>query len=100
MPLSSAAQTAVDHVNGLVDADKVEAARALQGANPDLFPNTDKDRLKIWLALVAGMFVLAITSVIAATVLAMNKKDFSAVIALGTAVVGGLFGLFAKGPTG
>lgn len=99
MPLSQAARDAVNGVNALTDDDKKEAAQILQVANPDLFPKSDKDRMVIWLTLVIGMFVLAVAAVIASTVLALNKKDFSAVIALGTAVVGGLFGLFAKGPT-
>jgi hypothetical protein len=99
MPLSPAARDAVNGLNTLTDEDKKEAARVLQVANPEIFPQNDKDRMVIWLAMVIGMFVLAVAAVVASTILALNKKDFSAVIALGTAVVGGLFGLFAKGPT-
>jgi len=97
--LSTAAHDAFKQVNDLGDDDKKSAAQALLEANPDLFPKSDKARLRIWLTLVIGLFVLAITAVIASTVLALNGKDFSAVISLGTAVVGGLVGLFAKSPT-
>lgn len=37
---------------------------------------------------------------IATVVLANNDKDFSVMAALGTAVVGGVIGLFAKSPIG
>jgi hypothetical protein len=38
--------------------------------------------------------------VIATVVLAKNDEDFSAMAALGTAVVGGVIGLFTTRPTG
>lgn len=98
-PLSDAANEAVTRVNALVGDDKARAAKAIKQANPDLFPVSDPARTRIWMTLLIGMFALGIVAVIASTILAMNGKDFSAVIALGSGVVGGLVGLFAKSPT-
>jgi len=49
--------------------------------------------------LLAGLFIIAIGAIIATVILDVKDKDGTAVIALASAVVAGVIGLFANPPT-
>lgn len=96
--LSSQAKEAVERLSALPEEEIKGAVDEVRTANPSLFPADDGKRTIIWMTLLIGLFVLGITAVIGTVYLAMADKDSAAVIALGTAVVGGVIGLFSKSP--
>ncbi len=98
--LSTAGAEAAAQIEALPDDQKKAAVEKVLTANEHLFPSGDKFRTEIWMTLLIGLFALGLAALIATVVLALKDKDFSAVIALGTAIVGGIIGLFAKSPTG
>lgn len=101
MQLSSEAATAAEAINALPTEDEKKAAVAeVRAMNPGIFPDDNKGRTLIWMTLLIGLFVLGGGAIWATVVLALAGKDFAAIIALGTAVVGGVIGLFAKSPVG
>ena len=96
--LSNEAKEAVQKLSALPSEEIKGAVDEVKTANPSLFPVDDGKRTIIWMTLLIGLFVLGITAVIGTVYLAVAGKDFAAVIALGTAVVGGVIGLFSKSP--
>ena len=98
--LSTEGAAAAAQIEALPDEEKKAAVQKVMAANESLFPAGDEGRTTIWMTLLIGLFVLGISALIATVILALKGKDFSAVIALGTAIVGGVIGLFAKSPTG
>ena len=97
--LSAEGAAAAAQVEALPDEQKQAVVEKVVTANENLFPKGDAGRTRIWLTLLIGLFILGLAALIASTALALKDKDFSAVIALGTAIVGGVIGLFAKSPT-
>lgn len=67
--------------------------------DPELFPKDDKSKTQIWMLLLGGLFVIAIAAIVASVILDVKGKDDTAVVALASAVVAGVIGLFASPPT-
>jgi len=81
-------------------AQQEEMATQMQAGRPDLFSiDDDKSKEHIWITLLIGMFVLALASVGGTIALSLQGEETSALIAVATAVVAGLFGLFVNSPT-
>ena len=100
MTLSDEAARAANQINSLAtDDEKKAAVQEVKALNPGLFPSDNSGRTAIWVVLLVGLFALGGGAIYATVVLALSGKDSAAVIALGTAVVGGVIGLFAKSPT-
>ena len=100
MAISANAQQAVQHLQSLPPEDQRDAVATVMTANPDLFPHGDKARTNIWMTLLVGLFVLALAAIIATVILAWKDKEGgTAVVALATAIVAGVIGLFANPPT-
>lgn len=93
--LSAAAKSVSDSIDQLSPEDRRAVGEAHRR---DLFPEDDKSRTQIWVVLLIGLFVLGLAAIIGAIVFAMAGKDFAGVIAVGTAIVGGVIGLFSKSP--
>jgi|BarGraNGADG00312_1021997.scaffolds.fasta_scaffold81013_1 hypothetical protein len=96
--LSNEAKDVVQRISALPSEEIKGAVEEVRTANPNLFPVDDGQRTVIWMTLLIGLFVLGITSILGTVYLAVAGKEFAAVIALGTAVVGGVLGLFSKSP--
>lgn len=97
--MSDQARSVVESVENLSVVDKKAVVEGVREANPDLFPSGDGGRTTIWMTLLIGLFILGIGALAATAFLAYYDKEFSGVIALGTAIVGGVVGLFSKSPT-
>lgn len=97
--LSSNAQNLVTAPEDLTEADRKAAAQEIQRANPDLFPRSDTNRTMLWMTLLVGLFGLALAAMICSVVLIKDDGDGTALIAIVSAVVAGVIGLFSKSPT-
>jgi hypothetical protein len=97
---SAQGQQAVDAMESLPPEEKQAAVREVLTANPGLIPGEDRYKTQLWLALLGGLFLLALVAIICAVVLATKDKDATALVALASAVVAGVIGLFANPPTG
>lgn len=89
---------AASQIDALPREQKKAAVAQVLAANPDLFPTGDGDRTRLWLTLLVGLQVLGLAALAATVVLSLEGEDVSAVVALVTAIVGGLIGLFARSP--
>ena len=77
--------------------EQQEVARSL---NLETYPKGDKYKAQIWLLLLGGLFFIALAAIVAAVILDVKDKDGTAVVAIASAVVAGVLGLFASPPTG
>lgn len=98
--LSVDGELAVARVEALPAEEKKAAVEKIMTANEGLFPQKDKNRTMIWMTLLIGLFLLGLAALIGTVYLAHSDKDYAAIIALGTAIVSGVIGLFAKSPIG
>ena len=73
--------------------------RQVQRLNKDLWTTGDAHRTRLWLTLLGGLFAIAIVAIICAVYLAAKGEDATALVALASAVVAGVIGLFANPPT-
>ena len=94
--LSPHSQSLVDAFQQVPESEKKDVVTQL---NAQIFPTGDKYRTQIWMLLLAGLFIIAIGAIIATVILDVKDKDGTAVIALASAVVAGVIGLFANPPT-
>lgn len=95
MQLSNDAAQAKASVQDLQNvAEKKAVVRDLHS---ELFPDSSRGRTVIWVALLVGLFLIAGISVILAANLD-PEKDSAAYLALASAVVAGVIGLFVKSP--
>lgn len=94
--LSDSAQQAKNGVTSISDPD--EKKKVVQQLNAEMFPTGDDNRTLIWVVLLVGLFLIAIISIFVAANLSKGK-DGTAYVAVTSAVVAGVFGLFAKSPT-
>jgi hypothetical protein len=93
--LTSEVQASVDQIKSASTDQQKAAAAAL---NENLFPKDNHDRTIIWVLLLGGLFLIALAALIGAIVLDAKGKDQTAVIAVVSAVVAGVLGLFANSP--
>ena len=91
---------AVQAVEALPPAEKEAAIKEVLTANPGLIPSGDKYKTQLWMALLGGLFGVALVAIICAVILAKEDKDVTALVALASAVVAGVIGLFSNPPTG
>ena len=98
--LSNEGQQALYATSNLAHDEKKKVVEEIMTANPDLWPTGDKNKTMLWIVLLGGLFLLALTAIISAVVLAMNSKGTTALISLASAVVAGVIGLFSNPPTG
>lgn len=96
MALTARTQPLADAVQALPQQEKQDLVRHL---NSQTFPSGDRYKTQIWLLLLGGLFLIAISAVVAAVILDVKGKDGTAVVALASAVVAGVIGLFATPPT-
>jgi uncharacterized protein YhaN len=96
--LTESGQAAVQAMTDLPADEKKKAAQMLVQAEPGLFPKADAERTKIWVTLLAGLFFLAMASIVGAVIIALQGKDAASLFVLATAIVTGTIGLFAKSP--
>jgi lipopolysaccharide export LptBFGC system permease protein LptF len=94
--LSPHGQNVVTAFHELPESEKRVLVEEL---NKDTYPRGDKYRTQIWQLLLGGLFVVALAAIIAAVILNVKNKDGTAVVALASAVVAGVIGLFANPPT-
>lgn len=97
--LSVGAQQAVQAVEELPAADKKPAVQEILRANRDLFPDNDSDRTKLWIVLLIGLFIVALSALVGSVILTLKTEDSTALVAIVSAVVAGVIGLFSKSPT-
>ena len=93
-------EQAMAATNRLAPAEKKKVVEETMAANPELFPSGDRYKTQLWLTLLGGLFLLALVAIICAVVLATEDKDATALVALASAVVAGVIGLFSNPPTG
>ena len=98
--LSHDGEQALDATNRLTPEEKRKVVEEVLTANPGLLPSGDKYKVQLWLTLLGGLFLLALTAIICAVILAVEDKDTTALVALASAVVAGVIGLFSNPPTG
>ena len=99
MELSSEARSLVEQLDQLPATQKKSAVKEVQRANPDLFPVGDEHRTKIWMTLLIGLMSLAAVAIVATVIMGLEGEDMSGLLAIPSAVVAGVIGLFAKSPT-
>lgn len=69
-------------------------------ADPSLTPKRELYKLIIWIVVLVGLFAVAVISILVGVDLENNNAGSGAILfAVPPAVVTGLFGLLAKGPT-
>lgn len=93
-------QQAVEAMESLPPEERRAAVREVLTANPGLVPEGDRYKTQLWFALLGGLFLLALVAIICAVVLATRDEDATALVALASAVVAGVIGLFSNPPTG
>ncbi len=86
-----------------------DQTRMLQDVVPTLspaqrqsvFPDKSSDKTKIWLTLLIGLFIMGGLAILCTFALIINGKtsESAALVAVATAVVTGVVGLFAQSPT-
>ncbi len=101
MRMSTEASRLVEHAQTLPQNEQRELVLYM-GANLGMFPDNDADKTKLWLALLGGLFTLALAALIGGVVLVMRAESGSgtAVFSIASAVVAGVIGLFSNPPTG
>ncbi len=98
--LSNEGQQALYATSSLDHDEKRKVVEEILTANPGLLPSGDKYKTLLWLALLGGLFLLALVAIICAVILAKDGKGNTALVALASAVVAGVIGLFSNPPTG
>ena len=99
--LSAPSQNIVDAFDRL-PANELNAAtlQAIQTANPNLIPVTDPGKIQLWKMLFGTLGFVAVILAIGAVWLLLDDKETGAAILLApvSAIVAGMFGLFAASP--
>lgn len=99
--LSLEGQNAETELNRLPGEEQREiVARALE-ANPSWIPSDDSSKTALWMTLIVGVLLVALSSIAAAVILVAIGEGELATAAwpIATAAVAGIVGLFAKSPT-
>ena len=92
-------QQIVQAVEALPPDERKAVVKEVLTANPGMITGGDRYRTQLWLTLLGGLFLLALVAIICAVVLATEDKDATALVALASAVVAGVIGLFSNPPT-
>lgn len=96
--LSVRSRGVFDAIQGVPDEEKPALLQKVAEANPGWLPQSDASKTRIWVTLLAGLFVIALTAVVGAVVVALQSKDAASLFVLATAIVSGTIGLFSKSP--
>ena len=96
--LSEKTLEAIQAVEELPADEKPDALERIAEANPGWIPTGDAGKTRIWMTLLVGLFIIALTAVVGAVVVATQGKEASALFVLATAIVSGSIGLFSKSP--
>ncbi len=94
---SAQSTSAVTSFNALTPEEKKETADAITAMNSDLFPKDDASKVKVWLVMVIGAFVLAAIALFGA-IFAPADADRSPYFVFATAIATGIIGLFVASP--
>ena len=102
--MAALSQTGIDIVTAtqtLPPEEKKEVVDQIVTSNPTLFRSDDWRRNQLWMVLLIGLFALALVAIISTVILKVNdgSNDTTALIAVATAIVAGVIGLFANPPT-
>jgi hypothetical protein len=95
-PLTPQSQSLIHAVEQLPEEQRKSVVAELDALT---FPTDDKFRTQIWITLLVGLFVLGLGALVGGVVLEVKDKDATAVVAIASAVVAGVIGLFANPPT-
>jgi hypothetical protein len=96
VPMDAEAAQAYNVVAALPDDSKKSVTAALASADPNWIPAGDAGRTKIWMTLLIVLGAITLASIGATVWLYTKDKDGTAVIAVATLIVGGVFGLLSK----
>lgn len=82
--------------------EKRELVARLSSVNGEVARRSEHKRTQLWMVLLVGLFVLAFGAIVCTVVLKIYdpQTDTTALIALASAIVAGVIGLFANPPTG
>ena len=96
--LTTAQQDVVERFNQLEGSS--EKRQTLQAMQSGVFPEGDAGKTQIWMTLLAVLGLTLVICAVGAIILLINSKDTSAAVLLGpvSAIIAGVFGLFAKSP--
>ena len=99
--LSTTGEQIVQATVQLPPAEQREVLNQLLAANKDLRPAADAYNTRIWMLLLGGLFAVALVAIICTVVLEARDSatDTTALVALASAVIAGVIGLFANPPT-
>lgn len=72
-----------------------------QAVRDSMMPTSSRDRTRIWLTLLIGLFIMGGLAILCTFALILNGKtaESAALVAVATAVVTGTVGIFAQSPT-
>lgn len=90
------AARALNVVADLSPDSRKSVTAALASADPNWIPAGDAGRTKIWITLLIVLGAVTLAAIGATVWLYLEDKDGTAVIAVATLIVGGIFGLFSK----
>lgn len=100
--LSDEARQVVGSFQNLQDAsDKQAVVNEIRTANPELIPNDNRDKLRLWRMLFCLLGAIGVVLTIGAVICLVRDKDTAASILVTpvTAIITGMLGLFAASPT-
>lgn len=99
--LSTTGEQVVEATQQLPPAEQKEVVNQILTANRDLWPANDADKTRIWQLLLGGLFAVALVAIICTVVLEArdSENDTTALIAVTSAVIAGVIGLFSNPPT-
>ena len=97
--LSETGRQIVNAAAALPPEEQKEVIHQVQRLNKDLWTTGDAHRTRLWLTLLGGLFAIAIVAIICGVYLAAKGEDATALVAIASAVVAGVIGLFANPPT-
>jgi hypothetical protein len=99
--LSTTGEQIVQATTQLPAAEQREVLNQILAANKDLRPAADAYNTRIWMLLLGGLFAVALVAIICTVVLEArdSANDTTALIAITSAVIAGVIGLFSNPPT-
>lgn len=88
-------ERAVNTIAAIADPqEKKEAVDAVAS----MWPTGDRSKTMIWMTVLIGLIVIGLMALMSSAWLLHDGKDATAIVAVASAVVAGVFGLFAKSP--
>jgi hypothetical protein len=99
--LSTTGEQIVQATAQLPLAEQKEVINQILTANKDLWPVNEAEKTRIWMLLLGGLFAVALVAIICTVILETRSStnDTTALIAITSAVVAGVIGLFSNPPT-